>query len=416
LRKRFLILADRGARAVSGQAVKVKTRSSGTASPQSANFWKGEMKESRMQYRIFGVWRLIAAFLVMAYHFCHYAPVNREAVIAWFERLMPLLDMFFMVSGVLIYQRYSGRVLSVEGYKTYLIRRIARLYPLHILTTGFFVIVGLGIMGGLIHSNGAEGGMQRYDWGQLPSNLLLIQAWGVSDALTFNYVSWSISAEWFCYLLLPLIAFADRRGGAAGMALLLAAVLIALETLVSAGIMPYESWMKASTWGAYRAFADFIIGAIIIRSALVSDFSLKSPWPAWALIIISCIGMQVGWAPYLSLFLIATALFLAAVSEKNAPRRSAWLDIFSPLTAVSFGIYLWHPIYEALLISFGWRKFIEPSGLIGFYPFLVLPMALTALTAWLSYFLLEKRITSGILALAGMKRPEKAPDGAPANA
>jgi peptidoglycan/LPS O-acetylase OafA/YrhL len=369
-----------------------------------------------MQYRIFGVWRLLAAFLVTAYHFCHYAPEGREAIIAWFERLMPLLDMFFMVSGVLIYQRYSGRVLSREGYKAYLIRRLARLYPLHLLTTGFFVLVGFAVMAGLVQSNGAQGGLERYDWGQLPSNLLLTQAWGVSDALTFNYVSWSISAEWFCYLAMPLIALADRRGGIAGMALLLAAVLIALEALVSAGIMPYESWMTASTWGAYRAFADFIIGAIIIRAALASGLSLKSPWPAWALILTACAGMQAGWAPYLSLFLIAIALFLAAISEKNAPQRSAWLDIFGPLTAVSFGIYLWHPIFEAIFISYLWRQHIEPSGMIGFYPFLLLPMALTALTAWLSFFFLEKRITNAILGFAGMRRPEEAPEAAPANA
>ena len=215
---------------------------------------------------------------------------------------------------------------------------------------------------------------------------------------------------------MPVIAFADKKGGIAGIALLLAATLVLMESLVTGGIMPYESWMKASTWGAYRAFVDFIIGAIIFRAAMASDLALKSPWPAWALIFTACMGMQAGWAPYLSIFLIALSLFLAAISEKNAPQRSAWLDVFAPLTAVSFGIYLWHPIFEALLISYVWRQFIEPSGMISFYPFLILPMALTCLTAWLSYFLLEKRITNGILAFAGMKRPEKAPDAAPANA
>jgi peptidoglycan/LPS O-acetylase OafA/YrhL len=362
-----------------------------------------------MQFRIFGIWRLLAAFLVMAYHFCHYAPGGREVVIAWFERLMPLLDMFFMISGVLIYHRYGGRVLSAEGYKNYLIRRLARLYPLHLLTAGFFVLVGLAITAGLIHSDGADGGMERYDWGQLPFNLLLVQAWGVSDALTFNYVAWSISAEWFCYLLLPLIACADKRGGIAGIGLLLAAVLIALETSVSAGIMPYESWMKASTWGAFRAFADFVMGAVIVRAAMSSDVAIKSPWPAWSLILAACFGMQLGWAPYLSLFLIAVALFLAAVSEKNAPERSAWLERFAPLTAVSFGIYLWHPIFESVFIGFLWRSFAEPLGATGFYIYLILPMALTCLTAWLSYFLLEKRLTGAILSIAGMKKAAAGP-------
>ena len=45
------------------------------------------------------------------------------------------------------------------------------------------------------------------------------------------------------------------------------------------------------------------------------------------------------------------------------------------------------------------------SHIVGFYPYLILPMALTCLAAWLSYFLLEKRLTGAILAFAGMKNP-----------
>lgn len=90
-----------------------------------------------MQFRIFGFWRLFAAFLVMGYHFSHYGPDGFESVLRWFERLMPLLDMFFMISGFLIFQRYHDRVLTGEDYGSYLIKRLARLYPLHLMTTGF---------------------------------------------------------------------------------------------------------------------------------------------------------------------------------------------------------------------------------------------------------------------------------------
>ena len=34
------------------------------------------------------------------------------------------------------------------------------------------------------------------------SNGLLVHAWGVLDELTWNYPSWSISAEWAAYLSL----------------------------------------------------------------------------------------------------------------------------------------------------------------------------------------------------------------------
>jgi peptidoglycan/LPS O-acetylase OafA/YrhL len=357
-----------------------------------------------MQFRIFGFWRLFAAFLVMSYHYAHYAPENAPAIIARFERMMPLLDMFFMISGFLIYQRYHDRIDTPKAYGAYLIKRLARLYPLHLMTTGFFVLVGLAVSFGLVHSMGAAGGMSRYDWSQLPENLFLIQAWGFSQDLTFNYVSWSLSAEWFCYLALPVIIFAARRGGLAGLFVLLGAVVFTLEWLTAHGVMPFESWMKASTWGAYRAFADFIIGAIICVFFMRSTLMLRSSAPAWVVIVGAVVGMHLGVPPYLSLAFIALALFLAAVSERNAPESYARYDFLAPIANVSFGIYLWHPVMEALFLSFLWRRYVEPSGLIGFVPYLLIPMSLTVLISLLSYRLAERPANNAILKAAGFKR------------
>lgn len=358
-----------------------------------------------MQFRLFGFWRLFAAFLVMCYHYAHYAPENAPAIIAWFERMMPLLDMFFMISGFLIFQRYHDRIDTPKAYREYLIKRLARLYPLHLMTTGFFVLVGLAVSLGLVHSMGAEGGMSRYNWSQLPANLLLVQAWGVSEDLTFNYVSWSLSAEWFCYLALPLIIMAAHRGGLPGLFVLLAVVILTLEGLTASGILPFESWMKASTWGAFRAFADFIAGAIVCLLFMRSTWTLRSSVPAWAVIIGAVIGMHMGVPPYLSLVFIALALFLAAVSERNAPNAYSRLDIFAPVANVSFGIYLWHPVLEAAFLSYLWRRYVEPSGLIGFAPYLLIPMILTVLVSLVSYRLVEKPANGAILKAAGFKRP-----------
>ena len=367
-----------------------------------------------MQFRLFGFWRLFAAILVMTYHFAHHAPLHAGAIVTWFERMMPLLDMFFMISGFLIFQRYHDRIDTPKAYGAYLVKRLARLYPLHLMTTGFFVIVALAVSAGLVHSQGADGGLSRYNWAELPTNLLLLQAWGVTNDLTFNYVSWSLSAEWLCYLLLPIIIFASRKAGLAGMFLLLLLVVGLMEILVANGIMPYESWMKSSTWGAYRAFADFIIGAIVCVFFMRSRLSLKSSIPAWATIMSAVIGMHLGWSPYLLFGMIAIALFLAAVSERNAPDSNAWMDRFAPIANVSFGIYLWHPVMEALLISLAWRRFIEPLGVIDFYLYLLIPMIMTVLVSLLSYRLVERPANSYILSLAGFKRPTLRPDAVPA--
>lgn len=367
-----------------------------------------------MQFRLFGFWRLFAAFLVMSYHYAHYAPENARAIVLWFERMMPLLDMFFMISGFLIFQRYHDRITSPKAFGSYLIKRLARLYPLHLMTTGFFVLVGLAVSLGLVHSLGAEGGASRYDWAQLPSNLLLLQAWGVAQDHTFNYVSWSLSAEWFCYLLLPVIIFAAHKGGLPGLFGLLAIVLFILEWMVADGIMPFTSWMKASTWGAYRAFADFIMGSIVCLIFMRSTLSLKSSLPAWVVIIGAVVGMHLGVPPYLSLAFIALALFLAAISERNAPETYADLDWLAPVANVSFGIYLWHPVMEAIFLSFLWRRLFEPSGQIDFGPYLLIPMAATVIVSLVSYRIVERPANNAILSWAGFKRDKPLPSAQPA--
>ena len=62
---------------------------------------------------------------------------------------------------------------------------------------------------------------------QLLLPLALIQSWGFSDSLSWSYPSWSVSAECFCYLAVPVAALAlgcMRPGGTiAGIALLMAA-------------------------------------------------------------------------------------------------------------------------------------------------------------------------------------------------
>jgi peptidoglycan/LPS O-acetylase OafA/YrhL len=177
-----------------------------------------------------------------------------------------------------------------------------------------------------------------------------------------------------------------------------------LELLVATGLMPYESWMKASTWGAYRAFADFIIGAIVCLFFMRSKLTVKSTLPAWATIIATVLGMHLGWSPYFLFAMIAFALFLAAVAERNAAQANSWMDAFAPIANVSFGIYLWHPVMEAIFISLMWRRFIEPTGLINFYVWLLVPMGMSVLVSLLSYRLIERPANNAILSWAGFRR------------
>ena len=99
--------------------------------------------------------------------------------------------------------------------------------------------------------------------------------------------------------------------------------------------------------------------------------------------------MQMKVPPYLSYFLVAVALYIAAVCERNAPERARWLDVFAPAASVSFGIYMWHPVIETVTYQALWPRLFQPLGL-NFYMFMLVPIAMTILTAWISYNFFEK--------------------------
>ncbi len=90
-----------------------------------------------MHYRIFSTWRLIAALVIMLYHFCHYGPEGARDIIEHIERMLPMLDMFFIISGYLIFDAYRDRVGTGRDYYDYIVRRFARIYPLILRHSAF---------------------------------------------------------------------------------------------------------------------------------------------------------------------------------------------------------------------------------------------------------------------------------------
>lgn len=354
-----------------------------------------------MYFRLFEFWRLIAALLIMLYHFSYNGPAGTLWMVDWLERLSPLLDMFFIISGFLIVFTYGDRVTDRRSYTAYLIRRFARLYPLHLITFLFFLALGIFYHLGYVR---AFGGAERYDMAQIIPNLALVQAWGFSHELTFNFVSWSLSAEWFSYLLLPLILIANRLAGAKGLFALLVLWIALLETLTALHIMPGRHWQEADSWGAWRVFADFIAGGLICVLASQSHLTLTARWPAWLVMLAACTLMQLQVNAYYTIAVMCFAVFLAAIAERNDQKTPVYPNWLRPFAAVSFGIYLWHPVVEAIMFGFVWKRLVAPLGLVDFYVFLPLPMLVTMIVAVLSYRWFEKPVGDWFLSRLGLKR------------
>lgn len=169
--------------------------------------------------------RGIAAWYVVLYHIRESAAWALPApVVGFFAKGYLAVDFFFVLSGFVIWLNY-GTMLREHGVRAvphFLWRRLARIYPLHLL-------VLLGAVGfALVCVATGRGMPQDYAWDTLPFHLLLIQNWGLLDQLGWNAPAWSISCELGAYLLFPLLmAATDWRRTPTTVLIFLLALLVA---------------------------------------------------------------------------------------------------------------------------------------------------------------------------------------------
>ncbi len=109
------------------------------------------------------------------------------------------VDIFFVLSGFVLTHIYWARSKAKFHFPTFMRARVARLYPLHFLA--LVILCGLVLAAHLV-GKGDEA--RNFTGLGLLANVLLVQAWGVPGAGVWNFPGWTISAEFFGYLLFPI--------------------------------------------------------------------------------------------------------------------------------------------------------------------------------------------------------------------
>ncbi len=235
------------------------------------------------------------------------------------------VDLFFALSGYVIASAYleAFRRASRSTYVHFMIRRFARVWPLHVATLLLFI-----------------GEPSCREPNDLAGNLLMIQAWGFTDHVTCNEPSWSISCEWFAYLAFPRLAWillrSERRWAALGIAALGLGGLGVL-TWLNRG----HSLDVTFNLGLARAACGFMIGAALCRG-----FANVKPHLAFdgcgILIIAAAGGLAVAGAPDLLVAGLFGPLVLCIALAAGPLRAALGVQPVVWLGEVSYSLYLWH--------------------------------------------------------------------------
>lgn len=180
------------------------------------------------------------------------------------------VDFFFILSGFILTHCYLSHIL--EGhftYKNFIIRRLARIYPVHLFTFGGAVLM-LWIASARSIPLMADAFFISYFF----HHLLLIHAWGLDSRLSYNQVSWSISAEFFAYLLFPffLRTALSMKPLEGLMIALTGCVILSFISLPFFGVELTEM----STWGFLRIIPTFFLGVCLYLFAKKYEFRYAS--------------------------------------------------------------------------------------------------------------------------------------------
>ena len=174
------------------------------------------------------------------------------------------VDLFFCLSGFILgyiyLESYSTSPSSpIKISKNFFIKRFARLFPVYLLTT---LIAYLFILIATLRGHEfAHLPNDLLDFSTVAKNLIAVQAWDNSPSL--NYPAWSVSAEFFAYLIFPILTliFVKMRHKAK----LGACFVLSITFLVHAYSVNYPSFGNPNLIRVSTEFSMGLAAYVLIR-------------------------------------------------------------------------------------------------------------------------------------------------------
>ena len=215
--------------------------------------------------------RGIAALMVALFHAYVYGKWGGlPAQSGVLQHAWLFVDLFFVISGYVMAAAYSERLDSWRSACAYMVRRFFRLYPLHLVTTATVLLAVVGVQTvklllagyGLKMGNEAPFAVEFFNLKLLGLDLLLLQGVGIMRMEIHNYPSWSISVEFWLYLIFALLMLAIRSSRAR-IVVSLAIVALSVGYFVSYWSGAPQELRTLDTRGLPKGMLSFFQGVLL---------------------------------------------------------------------------------------------------------------------------------------------------------
>jgi peptidoglycan/LPS O-acetylase OafA/YrhL len=312
-----------------------------------------------------------------------------------------LVEVFFILSGFIFYRLYAARLkpkaTSPLSSRAFWVARIARLYPLYLITLVSAAAI-LSLTSGIIGQRFVyeEDGLLVF-----AQSLLMIQQWQPSAVHSFNGPNWSLSVEILLYGLFFMSARLGLSSPLALLGLIIAALLIQLV-------------LGRPWFDLMRGPPAFFLGGLIASLSLSTHFMKALIQNQGSLMLGLGLGLLIClialyWPSLINRSMLAPIakepgfiygliplIILLSLIEGGLIQRA--LIPFQKLGDLSYSLYLWHFPWQCVLYVAITQIWPENSHMILMSPlFLAFVIGLNLIWASLSLERLEKPMQKWIL-------------------
>lgn len=271
------------------------------------------------------------------------------------------VDIFFMLTGFLlfyIYEEEFSKNVSYKSYTKFILIRLARVYPVHFFALAVILILYLSGVWQSINDSTTQRVAAEGNW---LLNLTLLNAWGLGEyKASWNGPSWSISIELFNYLLFPILAMIVFNLRKAWLTVFVLVCVLAFYIYLQLAVIKDMGTYNGST-AIIRGFIGMTLGTLLAKIYVSKAFE-NLPWDFIAMMTIAIMATMMtiftiyDYSAYYLFYIPLPLLVMAVASSKKIVKKFFSMRFLVYLGNLSFCLYMLHQpitrIFHFLFIDY----------------------------------------------------------------
>ena len=302
------------------------------------------VEQGKMHFRVLDSWRGLAALFVALFHLDIYSVLYS---LDFTRNAYLFVDFFFVLSGFVITHTYANRLGTPEAVGIFAIKRLGRLWPLHVVVLLAFIVAEGGKV--FLAARGSSFFVPPFTGPNSPDailiNLFFGQSVGIVPHLTWNPPSWSISAEFWTYMIFAAALFAATtwfsRIRFASVILVSALIIGSVAILI---LFAKHGIDATYDLGLVRCLYGFLVGHLTYRFwHAVSHVKFRTGLVEVAQVIaVFMFVSSVGRTGYSLFAPLVFAVFVFTFAFESGPVSNLLLNgVNQWIGRISYSIYMW---------------------------------------------------------------------------